>query len=229
MFQQFGKWGFIAPRDIGLFLRSARTDTTLADLRTTVGQQAAFDTVYASGDPWASSDPRYFYQRRKYEVLAGLVPDRRFSRALDLGCGHGNLARKLAAKADSVLGVDIAGVAMEQAAITHADVPNLRFEQGDALDLPARYDGQFDLITIADMIYYLPPPIEDAWLKDLATSVARLLSPGGILLLANHYVYARDKDSRMSRRIHDAFSWSPSLRVVSQHRRPFYLVSVLAG
>jgi SAM-dependent methyltransferase len=229
MFQKLGKMGFIAPRDIGLFLHSAKTDTKLADLRASVGQAAAFNAVYASGDPWASSDPRYFYQRRKYEVLAGLVPDRHFARALDLGCGHGNLARKLAAKADSVLGMDIAGVAMEQAAVAHADVPNLSFEQGDALNLPARYDGQFDLITIADMIYYLPPPIEDAWLQELATKIARLLRPDGILLLANHYAFGMDKDSRMSRRIHDAFSGSPSLRVVSQHRRPFYLVSVLAG
>ncbi len=81
---------------------------------------------------------------------------------------------------------------------------------------------------VADALYYLPPPIDDSTLKRLAMRLARLLQPGGTLLLANHFFFAADPDSRLSRRIHRAFAWSPSFRVVSEHRRPFYLASLLA-
>ncbi len=81
---------FMSPRDIGLFLHSARTDAAISRTRSWAGEQAAFDAAYATGDPWASGDRRYLYQRRKYDVLTALLPPgRRFARALDLGAGLG--------------------------------------------------------------------------------------------------------------------------------------------
>ena len=219
---------FMAPRDIGLFLRSAHTDADVQRLLPTLGQAATFDAVYAARDPWASADPRYTYQRRKYDVLSGLLPDRRYANALDLGCGLGDLARLLAGRSDSVLGLDISQQAADQATSRHRAARNLRFAQGDLLDLAPSYDGAFDLVVVTDTLYYLPRPIEDATLKRLALRLARLLQPGGILLLANHFFFAADRDSRLSRRIHRAFAWSPGLRVVSEYRRPFYLASLLA-
>ena len=218
---------FMSPRDIGLFLRSARTDAKVLDLRRTIGAAAAFDAVYDAGDPWASADPRYLYQRRKYDVLLGLLPKRRFARALDLGAGSGMLSRKLAAHADLVLGIDISATAMALAVAASTHLPGLSFRQGDVLDLPADLDGCFDLLVVADTLYYLPPPLADDTLKALAQRLARLLRPGGVCLLANHYFSGTDADSRLSRRIHQAFAWSPALELVAEHRRPFYLASVL--
>lgn len=219
---------FMLPRDIGLFMRSARTDATLGRLRKRIGSAAAFDALYETGDPWASGDPRYRYQRRKYDVLCGFLPERRFKWALDLGTGGGLLARKLADRADDVLGLDVSQVAVAQAQARYPDLPNLRFAQGDVADLSASLDGQFDLVVLADTLYYLPGPLDDALLDRLATRIARLLSPGGLCLLANHYFFTADPDSRLSRRIHRAFAASPGFRVVSEHRRPFYLASLLA-
>ena len=218
---------FMSPRDIGLFLRSARTDARVADLRMRVGAAAAFDELYSAGDPWASADPRYLYQRRKYDVLLGLLPPRHFARALDLGAGTGLLARKLAGRADAVVGIDISANAVAQAAAASTHLPGLSFRQGDVMDLPAELDGGFDLLVVADTLYYLPPPLADATLKALAQRLARLLRPGGVCLLANHYFSGADADSRLSRRIHDAFAWSPALSLTASYRRPFYLVSVL--
>lgn len=220
-------WRFISPRDIGLFLRSARTDAAIARARQRHGDQAAFEQAYAGGDPWASGESRYLYQRRKYDVIAGLLPDRRFVQALDLGAGLGLLTRRVAERADSVLGLDISPSAVAAARARHAGVPNLAFEQGDVQRLPASLDGGFDLVVIADVLYYLPQPITDAVLDAMALRVAALLAPGGVCLLANHYFFAADGDSRLSRRIHDAFARSPGFERVSEHRRPFYLVSVL--
>lgn len=218
---------FMLPRDIGLFLRSARTDAALDRLRARIGEPAAFDAVYEAGDPWASADPGYRYQRRKYEVLCGLLPARRFASALDLGTGVGLLARRLAGQADEVLGLDLSQVAVDQAQVRHRDVPNLRFGQADVTDLPDRLDGGFDLVVLADTLYYLPRPLDDALFARMAARVTRLLRPGGICLLANHFFFSADPASRLSRRIHAAFARSPGLRVVSEHRRPFYLASLL--
>jgi SAM-dependent methyltransferase len=218
---------FMSLRDISLFLRSARTDAAIAAARATLGDEAAFDAAYAGGDPWLSGDPRYLYQRRKYDVLASLIPARRYTSALDLGCGAGLMTRRLAPYADTVLGIDIAASAVRQARAAHVDLPHVRFEQGNALALDDSLDGGFDLVVIADTLYYLPPPLLDATLKAVALRVARLLRPGGVCLLANHFFSGADADSRLSRRIHQAFAWSPALRVTAEYRKPFYLVTLL--
>lgn len=218
---------FMLPRDIGLFLRSARTDATIAALRPEIGNEAAFDAVYTKGDPWASGDGRYRYQQRKYDVLSSLLPDRHYAKALDLGSGHGLLARRLSLKADEVLGIDISQVAVDQANALHSEVPNLSFLQADVLDLPSTLDGRFDLVVVADMLYYLPEPLDDRVLKHLAQRIARLLVPGGLCLLVNHYFTLADADSRLSRRIHRAFGWSADFDTVSEYRKAFYLASLL--
>ena len=57
---------------------------------------------------------------------------------------------------------------------------------------------------------------------------ADLIAPNGVCLLANHFFFAADADSRASRRIHRAFAACPRFRVISEHRRPFYLATMLA-
>jgi len=218
---------FMSARDIGLFLQSARTDAKIEKRRAELGQAAALESVYAeSADPWASGSSRYRYQARKYEVLAGLLPDRRFEHALDLGCGLGLLSRHLASRADQVLGVDIAPSALVEAARRSADLPNISYACHDITALPEALDGRFDLVAVADVLYYLSP-LPDALLKSMAMRVARLLKPGGVCLLANHYFFRADPESRRSTRIHDAFRWCPALSTTAEHRKPFYLATLL--
>ena len=216
---------FMSLRDIGLFVRSARTDAAIARDRGQIGDRAAFEAAYEGGDPWASADSAYRYQHRKYQTLLSLLPaGRRFAHALDLGCGVGHMSRMLAGYAGTVLGLDVAQGAVDFAR-RHA-VEGVTFERADVQDLPAELDGRFDLVVLADTLYYLRP-LDDAMLKTLALRTARLLMPGGVCLLANHFFSGADADSRLSRRIHRAFAWSPAYRVVSEHRRPFYLVTLL--
>jgi SAM-dependent methyltransferase len=220
----------MSPRDVNLFLRSARTDALIAKLGPRVGYPMAFEMIYAGGaDPWASKDDRFTYQHHKYDALvACLPPGRRYKRVLDLGCGLGLLSRKLAEHADEVIGVDIAQAAVEHARDLYCDTPNVRFERGDITDLPKSMNAQFELVVLADTIYYLPPPLTDHQLKRLALRISELLIPGGCCLLANHYFFAIDPASRLSQRIHHAFIWSPGLDLLSCRRRPFFLSSLLA-
>jgi SAM-dependent methyltransferase len=228
-------WRFISALDIGLFIRSARTDARLGRL---IGggaaPAAAFDCLYAEAagnDPWASASPHYLYQRRKYDgIVALLPPHSRYRRSLDLGCGAGLLTERLMACSDEALGLDISAVAVGHATQRVAGLPGLSFQQADLLDLDPALDGGFDLVVVADALYYLPPAAQsDTGLKSLATRLARLLAPGGTLLVANHYFSGLDADSRRSRRIHDAFTWSPSLELHVTHRRPFWLASLLSA
>ncbi len=217
------------PRDVGLFLRSARTDAAIQRVRALRGAREAFEAAYTAGpDPWASGDARYRYQANKYAgLIACLPPGRRFARALDLGSGIGALSRALATVSDDVLGLDIAQAAVDRARILARDHPTIRFAQGDATALPSSLNGGFDLVVVADTIYYLDNT-DDMALKAMATRIAALLAPGGICLIANHFFFAADPDSRLSRRIHNAFTWSPHFRVLAQHRRAFYLATLLA-
>ncbi len=220
---------FILPRDFTLFLVGARTDAAIEQTRAASGARAAFEEAYTkSADPWASAAPRYRYQQRKYEQIMALLPARRFRRALDLGCGLGLLSQRLAERSDAVLGIDVASAALGHARKRGAGVANLTFAQGDVLDLPVELNGQFDLVVVADTLYYLTP-LSDDLLKALSARLADLLMPGGICLLANHFFFAADPDSKLTRRIHDAFTWSPRFTALSHHRKAFFLATLLAG
>jgi SAM-dependent methyltransferase len=221
------RWVFMSPRDIGLFLRSARTDKQIARVRSTSGARAAFEAAYAgNGDPWASADPRYFYQRFKYEgLMAMLPPGRRFARALDIGSGVGAMSVALTAVAEEVLGLDIAQSAVDRADALTVTRPGLSFRQGDVTALDPLLDGCFDLVIVADTLYYLDS-VESESLATVVARIAGLLAPGGLCLVANHYFFAGDRDSRLSRRIHDVFGQSPALVTVAAQRRPFYLATL---
>lgn len=216
--------------DIGLFLASARTDFRLRKLRdASMVSAEAFDKLYSDAtqnDPWSATVPRYRYQRRKYEGLLSLLPAGPFRQAADLGCGLGLLAERLSSRADHVLGVDVSNVALEAAAKRTSAITNLKFQQGDIRALGAELDRRFDLVVIADTIYYLPPPILDASLKAIADRVADILVPGGILMVANHYVGLPTTETRLTQRIHRAFQWSPKLEPISDHVGAFYLASL---
>jgi SAM-dependent methyltransferase len=217
-------------QDFWLFIIGAQTDARLERLRAKIGHRAAFETLYReSADPWQSVNPRYRYQQRKYEVVMSFLPiDRHYGLALDLGCGLGSLARHLASRAKKVVGMDVAQAAVDRARIMHADISNLGFEQGDILDTPADLNGKVDLITITDTLYYLPG-LTDEKLNLIALRIGDLLAPNGICLLTDHFFFRWDRATRLSIQIHRAFASSPRFRSMSEHKRPFYLTTLLSA
>jgi SAM-dependent methyltransferase len=217
-------------RDIGFWIRSAQADAALARLRRQYRSQEALDRLYEqTPDPWGSTRPYYRYQRLKYEILISLLPVRRYANVLDLGCGMGGLTRQLSAHAEHVLGADLSAIAVEQARGLSQEYPNVAFRQADILDLAPHWERQFDLVILADVLYYLSPLADDD-LKGIAQRVGRLLTPGGLLLLVNHHFYFDCvPGARMTRPIRDAFRWSPSFRLLKERWRPFYLASLFEG
>lgn len=218
---------FMTLRDIAFWIRSAQADAHLKRLRRAHGNDRAIDLLYQElKDPWCSNVSYYRYQQLKYQILVSLLPARRYRRVLDLGCGLGGLTRELARYADCVLGVDLSASAIAQARNLSGGYGNVHFEQADVLDLRPDWKDGFDLAVIADTLYYLSP-LTDNVLKRVRQSITDLLAAGGVMMLANHFFTDFDRESRVSRDIHEAFRWGPGLKLLREHRKPFYLASIL--
>jgi SAM-dependent methyltransferase len=218
---------FMKLRDIRLFLKGSRTDAAVERLRSRLGSdEAVFDALYREmGDPWGSIAPEFRYQRNKYNTLLTLLPDRRFISALDLGCGLGSFTRLLATRADHVLGLDVADTAIAKAQRLSREFPNVELSRGDIVELPGSLNNSFDLIVVADVLYYISP-LPDSLLEAIAARIADLLTGDGICLFVNHFFHPAQKESRLTRRIHDVLCASPRLTVIAEHRRPFYLAGL---
>ncbi|MET8609454.1 class I SAM-dependent methyltransferase [Streptomyces misionensis] len=109
---------------------------------------------------------------------------RRSGRALDVGCGAGELARKLAGRAERVTGIDADPEILERAREAGGAVADVEYTLGAAPDgLPP---GPYDVITCVAVLHHLP-------FADALTRFRRELAPGGTLVVVG---CARDEDVR---------------------------------
>ncbi len=101
------------------------------------------------------------------------------ARVLDIACGTGNTAIPLARQGCIVTGVDIAPNLLEQArARATAEGLAATFDEGDAEALPYG-DATFDAVTTMFGAMFAPRP------ELVASEMARVLKPGGLLGMAN--------------------------------------------
>ncbi|MEU0979253.1 class I SAM-dependent methyltransferase [Streptomyces griseus] len=129
----------------------------------------ALDRFHAT-HPW---DHNAHYHRWILRRLPG-----RFTGALDVGSGSGDLARLLATRAEAVHGIDIDPAIVERARERTAPGAPVTFSVGDALeDVPS---GLYDVITCVATVHHLP-------LGEALTHFRRLLAPGGTLIVVGLY------------------------------------------
>jgi SAM-dependent methyltransferase len=219
----------VLPSDIRALVQGGRADAILSQTRKDNGDRQAFEAAYAgSDDPWVSINPQYSYQDRKYDGIMGFLPPaRHFASTVDIGCGLGELSRRLMARSDAVLGMDLAQSAVDRARVKCCDVPNLSFAQGDVFDLPTHMNGKFDLVMLADILYYAPSGTDESY-RRIAGRMADLLVPGGLCMLVNHY-FIWDEPTQMSRRMHRAFRQDSKFKILGQRWRPFYFAMMLTA
>jgi SAM-dependent methyltransferase len=90
---------------------------------------------------------------------------------LEIGCGPGNVAARLAETGARVVGVDLAPHMIQAA---HANYPDIDFHEGNAEDLP--FDtGTFHVVAACYTLHHLARP-EEAFRE-----IYRVLAPGGRL------------------------------------------------
>jgi 2-polyprenyl-3-methyl-5-hydroxy-6-metoxy-1,4-benzoquinol methylase len=110
-------------------------------------------------------------------VLSAVPPSCR--RALDVGCGEGLLARKLARRCDEVVAIDADCDTVSRAQSSGTPDSRITFLKGDVMTQSLSVEG-YDLITAIATLHHLP----------LISALKRfrdLLTPGGTLAIIGLY------------------------------------------
>ncbi|WP_336085641.1 class I SAM-dependent methyltransferase [Nocardia sp. SSK8] len=111
------------------------------------------------------TDPYWNHNTHYHPWILDQVPAHART-ALDIGCGDGLLARKLATRCDAVLGVDLDG----QAVAAAPTAPNVHYEKADFRDV----DDTFDVVTAVATLHHVP-------LAEGMAALRALVAPGGVL------------------------------------------------
>ena len=139
--------------------------------------------------PW--DDPELLEQRDTMErnALEPLLPKRKITRLLEMGCGTGRWTSFLAQKADHVVAFDIASGLIEIAKkeTKKANIENVEFHIGDARKFCLA--EKFDVITAFGVTIYL----DNAGLSEFAQNVSQMLTDDGVLIQKDPLSYTERK------------------------------------
>jgi SAM-dependent methyltransferase len=113
-------------------------------------------------------------------VVVDLAPADPQARWVEIACGPGLIARAMASRVGSVLGLDLTPAMVEKARAeaTAAGVENVSFEVGDAtaLDLP---DDSFDGAITRFSLHHIPAPVR------VLEEMRRVVRPGGWIVVSD--------------------------------------------
>ena len=173
----------------------------VAELDLTIQERLA-DVLETRG-----ADPQQQAMRR---AMLGDVEFPAGARVLELGCGTGVLTRLLGRwpGVATVVGVDPAASLLRRARALAADLPHVRFEEGDGGAVP--FDaGTFDIVILDSVLSHMTEP------ETALAEARRVLLPGGWLAafdgdyatttvaLADHDPLQACADAVMASSVHD--------------------------
>ncbi|APU20621.1 class I SAM-dependent methyltransferase [Actinoalloteichus sp. GBA129-24] len=110
-------------------------------------------------------------------LLRRVPPD--CARALDVGCGTGVFARRLALRASAVDALDRSAEVIETARSRSADLPHVRYVHADLAEHDLG-EGRYDYIAALASIHHMP-------FAETITRLSRALTPGGVLAVLGCY------------------------------------------
>jgi SAM-dependent methyltransferase len=126
---------------------------------------------------------------------------------LEIGCGMGGFARRLAQRSERVLALDLSPEMIRIAHEHSAKFPNIEFELADVFSRPLLVES-FDCIASIATLHHLP-------YAEILLKMKAALKPGGVLLVLDLFEPAGLLDS-LSNLL--AIPVSVSLRLIHQHR-----------
>lgn len=134
-----------------------------------------FADLYATNeDPWAFRTR--WYEKRKRDLLMASLPRQCYQRVFEPACANGELSVMLAERCGELICQDLDPTAVRLTLGRLAEAPHVHAE---VARLPADWPGgQFDLIVLSEVGYYLDPA---DWLQVIEQSVASLTYDGGLL------------------------------------------------
>jgi len=97
-------------------------------------------------------------------------------RVLEIGCGIGRITRCLAARADTVVALDVSDEMLRRARELNPSLTNVDWFQGDGVSLSGIDDGSIDACLSVVVLQHVPDPgITLGYVRELG----RVLRPGG--------------------------------------------------
>ena len=119
--------------------------------------------------------------RQSAEKLVAQFNITKGMKVLDVGCGDGTTAIPMANLGAEVLGVDIARnlVKAGNERVKLEEVPNCKFQEGDATNLAELEENSFDLVVSIFGVMFAPRPM------DVAKELVRVTKPGGKIIMGN--------------------------------------------
>ncbi len=139
--------------------------------------EANFDAIAAGYDESLPAHVVAHYLDKRVRFLTGCVAVP--GRGLDVGCGTGVLAARLAALGWRMDGIDPSQGMLD---VMARDAPEVRGRRGSGDDLP--YDGdRFDLVTTVAALHHVAAA--DA-VRDTLVEMARVVRPGGRIVVWDH-------------------------------------------
>lgn len=113
---------------------------------------AYFDGIFGQDDdPWSLASSAY--EAAKFARTIGVLDDRHYAAALEVGCAHGVLTERLAPLCADLLAIDIAAKAIDLARSRCGSLTQVRFERvafpGEMPDA-----NRLDLVLLSEVVYY---------------------------------------------------------------------------
>ncbi len=129
------------------------------------------------------------------EAAVSLVSDRHYLRCLDAGTGLGHYAELLSPVCDHITATDISKRAIERAQVRLARLGNIDFKVANIRTM--RPKEKFDLVVLADVLYYLGDErLPDAF-EDLVQIITDMVTPNGRILITTFVTRGRNKDQAL--------------------------------
>lgn len=195
----------------------------MRDNRTLV--RGYFEHIYRKQDPYGAIDDPLGEQKR--DDIINAVAGRGFERALEIGCGEGTLALRLADHVGELTMVDISERALRRARERLSHKPNVRTARLDFVGQPL--PGGFDLVVCQESLVYARP--ED--LPAVRDKILGALNDGGTLVLL-HPRSIHDDDSGLAykdigaKTVHAVFVDDPRTRVFADKTHEMYRITVMS-
>jgi hypothetical protein len=179
---------------------------------------AYFDDLYRQDDdPWAYRSS--WYERRKRLLTIASLPRERYRSGFEPACSIGEFSLLLAQRCDQLRVCDLSAHAVR---LARERLAGERHVTVDQCAVPQAWpDGQFDLIVIGELGYYLSPGAT----AELAQRACASLTDDGTLV-ACHWRHPFEGRLQSAEDVHAAFDALAPLTHLVQHAEHDLLLDV---